>query len=69
MTNAFRDLLHRMTHRVPGVPAHADRPPVHHRGAAPRPTLNQRWNHSAARPPRFLPAWQHRVAAVFGRGR
>lgn len=78
MTNkhSFRALLHRATHRIPALPAHADRPaghqgtPAHGRGrrrvAAPRPSLNHRWNHSPARPPRVLPSWQRRIAALFG---
>ena len=79
MTNehSFRGLLHRATHRVPGVPAHAERPAGHQgtavhgraqrRGVAPHPSLNHGWNHSPARPPRFMPAWQRRIAAFFGR--
>ena len=61
-----RRLLHRATHHIPGVPAHVERPAghqgttAHGRGGTPR-------NHSQARPPRFLPAWQRRVAAFFGR--
>ena len=75
---SFRDLLHRATHRLPRVPAHAERPAghqgtaVHGRarrrgGVAAHPSLNHRWNHSPARPPRFTPAWQRRIAAFFGR--
>jgi hypothetical protein len=70
-------LLHRATHRIPGVPAHAERPAghqgtaVHGRarrlGVAPRLSPNHRRNHSAARPPRFMLAWQQRIAAFFGR--
>ena len=71
-------LLHRATHRVPGVPAHAERPaghqgakvhghPRHVGGAMAHPSLNRRWNHSPARPPRFMRAWQRRIAALFGR--
>jgi hypothetical protein len=78
MTNkrSFGGLLHWATHRIPGVPAHAEQPaghqgmPVHGRGrrrGAPHPSLNHRWNHSPARPPRFKPAWQRRIAAFFGR--
>ncbi|MEV4512652.1 hypothetical protein AB0K00_27240 [Dactylosporangium sp. NPDC049525] len=75
MTNkhSFRGLLHRATHRVPGVPAHAERPAGHQgtavhghaqrRRGGPHPSLN----HSSARPPRFMPAWQRRIAALFGR--
>ena len=72
----FRGLLHRATHRIPGVPAHAERPAGHQgtavhgrarrRGIAPQPSPNHRWNHSPARPPRFMPAWQRRIAAFFG---
>ena len=40
---------------------------AHGRGVARRPSLNHRWNHSAARPPRFLPDWQRRIAAFFTR--
>ena len=70
-------LLHWATHRIPGVPAHAERPAGHQgtavhgrerrRGVAPRPSLNHRWNHSPVRPPRFMLAWQRRIAAFFGR--
>jgi hypothetical protein len=81
MTNkhSFRDLLHWATHRIPGIPAHAERPTGHQgsavhgrarrQGVAARPSLNHRWNHSPARPPRFMPAWQRRIAAFFGRER
>jgi hypothetical protein len=89
--HSFRGLLHRATHRVPGVPAHTDRPAGHqgtaihghprHRGADAKPAPNRAHgharrggataphhgrNHSPARPPRFLPAWQRRIAAFFG---
>ncbi|MDQ1717005.1 MAG: hypothetical protein QOC94_2440 [Actinoplanes sp.] len=38
--------------------------------AVPRnPSLNHRWNHSPAQPPRFMLAWQRRVAAFFGQER
>jgi hypothetical protein len=30
--NMLQDQLHALTHRVPGVPAHTDRPAVHGRG-------------------------------------
>ncbi|SNY71393.1 hypothetical protein SAMN05421748_14017 [Paractinoplanes atraurantiacus] len=55
-------LLHRTTHRVPGVPAHAERP-AGHQGTGFRPSLNSRRNHTSARPPRYVVA----VAAFFGR--
>ena len=74
--HSFRGLLHWATHRIAGVPAHAERPvghqgtAVHGRarraGAAPHPSPNHRWNHSPARPPRFMVAWQRRLAAFFG---
>jgi len=74
---SFGGLLHWATHRIPGVPAHAERPAGHQgttvhgraprRGVASRPSLNHRWNHSPARPPRFMLAWQRRIAAFFGR--
>jgi hypothetical protein len=80
MTNerSLRGLLHWATHRIPGVPAHAERPAghqgaaVHGRarrpgGVAAHPSPNHRWNHSPARSPRFMPAWQRRIAALFGR--
>ena len=78
MTNkhSFRGLLHRATHRLPGVPAHVEQPAGHHgtavhgrarRRSAPHPSLNHSRNHSAARPPRFKPAWQRRIAEFFGR--
>jgi len=65
MTN-MRSLLHWVTHRVPGVSTHAERPAGHQGGVAPRRSPDHRWNHSAARPPRFLPAWQRRIGAFFG---
>ena len=75
--NKERGLLHWATHRIPGVPAHAERPAGHQgaavhgragrRGTAPHPSLNRRWNHSPGRPPRVMLAWQRRIAAFFGR--
>jgi hypothetical protein len=72
----FRGPLHRATHRIPGVPAHAERPAGHQtrarqggaprRAVAPHPSLNHRWNHSPARPPRVMVAWQSRIAAFLG---
>lgn len=70
MTN-FGDLLHRASHHVPGVPEHTDRPAGHHGGAvhdgATHASANGRWNHSGARPPRFLAGWQRRIGALFSR--
>lgn len=71
--HSLRGLLHRATHLIPGVPTHAERSAghqgtaVHGRGVARRLSLNHRWNRSPARPPRFMPAWQRRIAAFFGR--
>jgi hypothetical protein len=75
--HSFRGLLHWATHRIRGIPPHAERPAGHQgtavqsrarrRSVAPRPSLNHQWNHSPARPPLFMPAWQRRIAAFFGR--
>jgi hypothetical protein len=75
--SSLRSLLHWATHRIPRVATHVDRPAGHQgtavhgragrRGVAPQPSPNHRWNRSPARPPRFMPAWQRRVAAFFGR--
>lgn len=69
--HSIRDLLHQAAHRVPGVPAHAERTPGHQ--GAPRhgqawrsPAAHRRPNHSPARPPRVLAGWQTRIAAFFG---
>jgi hypothetical protein len=71
---SFLDLLHRLTHRIPGVPAHAGRG-AGHQGKAPgrawqrsvvHRSPNHRVNHSSARPPRVLAAWQTRIARFFG---
>jgi hypothetical protein len=65
MTKAHA-ILHRVTHRIPGVPAHTEQPAGHqHTTAHDRPQHHGR-NHSLARPPRFMSAWQRRVAALFG---
>jgi hypothetical protein len=70
---SFSALLHRVTHRFPGVPAHAERPAGHRSRACqgaelrrPQSSLSHRWNHSPARPPRVLAAWQNRIAAFLG---
>ncbi|WP_284748273.1 hypothetical protein [Amycolatopsis sp. RTGN1] len=66
--HSLRAVLHRMSHRVPGVPAHVERP-AGHQGHA-RHVRGQRHsaahNHAAARSPRVLVAWQRRIAAFFG---
>jgi hypothetical protein len=71
----LRALLHWATHRIPGVPAHAERPAGHrgktsHRRAWHHSVAHHRWrhrwNHSSAQPPRMLVAWQRRIAAFFG---
>jgi hypothetical protein len=72
---SFLDLLHRLTHRVPGVPVHAERPTGHQgetrhgrarRRSAAHRSQNHRLNHSSARPPRVLVAWQAGIARFFG---
>jgi hypothetical protein len=75
--HSLRGMLHWVTHRVPGVPAHTQRPAGHQGKVCPRrawrPSVthhrsqNHGWNHSSARPPRRLVAWQNRIAAFFGR--
>jgi hypothetical protein len=68
------DLLHGLTHRIPGVPAHTERKAGHQGKATGRArqrsvahrSQNHRMNHSAARPPRVLAAWQTRIARFFG---
>ena len=75
-THPFRDLLHRATHRVPGVPAHLDLSTGHQGGAghgcagrhplAHHRSHSHRGNHSSTRPPRVLVGWQRRIAALFG---
>ena len=60
---------HDATHRIPGVPEHVDHP-AGHQGATVRhhPVAGHGSRaHEHSRPPRFLPAWQRRVAAFFGR--
>jgi len=70
---SFRDLAHWAMHRIPGVPAHVEHPAGHqgatrHGRAWRNPGAHHRSrNHSPARPPRVLVAWQRRIAAFFGR--
>ncbi|QFY09504.1 hypothetical protein GBF35_25195 [Nonomuraea phyllanthi] len=78
--HSLRDLLHRATHHVPGVPAHTERPAGHQgqagHGHGRRHSLTHHrshhrphhhgFNHSPARPPRVLAAWQTRIARLFG---
>ena len=67
------DVLHGMTHLVPGVPEHVDHPAGHH-GRPNRPHHPQRGHHQLAhtrinhpaKPPRVLVGWQRRIAALFG---
>jgi hypothetical protein len=70
-------LLHRLTHKIPGVPAHTDRPSGH-QGGSPRSQNHSprrqgaqgrtpSRNHTAERPPRVLAGWQRRIAAFFDR--
>ncbi|GAB1818250.1 hypothetical protein [Herbidospora sp. RD11066] len=60
MSHPLRDLLHRATHRVPGVPAHAERA-AGHRGRVRHG--HGRFGH---RPPRVLVGWQTWIARLFG---
>ncbi len=78
--HSLRDLAHWATHRIPGVPAHAEQhvgQPAGHQGTtrhgrawrhsvAHHRAQSHRWNNSPARPPRVLAAWQRRIAALFG---
>jgi hypothetical protein len=68
--NSFHGLLHRAMHRIPGVPRHAERPAGHqgttHHSRTRQRSQNRKGNHSTARPPRVLVAWQRRIAAFFG---
>ncbi|MFI5911252.1 hypothetical protein [Dactylosporangium sp. NPDC051541] len=87
----MRDTMHRLLHRIPGVPEHTENQPHKPHAHAPHshaahsrsphndaahdhsphshsPHGNGRTrNHTADRPPRILPAWQRRIAALFGR--
>jgi hypothetical protein len=64
-------MLHEATHRIPGVPEHVDQPAGHH-GTTDHGKVSAHsapdhgHHHSPARPPRFMVAWQRRVAAFFG---
>ena len=69
------ELLHRLTHQVPAVPGHVEWLTGHQVRtnrrprlllSAGRPSANRAWNHSPARPPRLLAAWQRRIGALFG---
>ncbi|MEZ0448882.1 hypothetical protein [Cellulomonas sp. ICMP 17802] len=71
--HALRDGLHDATHRVPGVPPHADHPEGH-QGAGRTPSLQSRGagpHHGSApahdRPPRVLVGWQNWIAGFFAR--
>lgn len=74
--HAFLDLLHRATHRIPGVPAHVEHPAKHqgttrHGRARQHSAAHDRshhhgCNHSPDRPPRVLVTWQRRIGAFFG---
>ncbi len=59
--HSLLDLLHRATHRTPGIPAHTDRPPGHQ--GRPRHGHSRTHHHS---PPRVLKTWQNRIARLFG---
>ncbi|MEV4316200.1 hypothetical protein [Actinocrispum sp. NPDC049592] len=55
----MKEALHRAMHRLPGVPAHEDRP-AGHQG---RSLRNRR---PRVRQPRVLVAWQRRIGRLFG---
>jgi hypothetical protein len=63
--HSMRGLSHWATHRIPGIPTHAEHPAGHQARARHDPP-NRRWNHSPARQPRVLVAWQRRIAGFFG---
>lgn len=69
---SFRALLHRVTHRFPGVPAHAERLAGHQaracQGAAPSPAFLAELPPEPLASPstRVMAAWQSRIAAFFG---
>ncbi|MEV5741871.1 hypothetical protein AB0L30_17640 [Microbispora rosea] len=44
--HSLRDLLHRATHRIPGVPVHAERPAGHSAGHQGQARHAQGWRHS-----------------------
>ncbi|MEV4323808.1 hypothetical protein AB0J37_16380 [Microbispora rosea] len=44
--HSLRDLLHRATHRIPGVPAHAEQPAGHSAGHQGQARHAQGWQHS-----------------------
>ncbi|WP_433209967.1 hypothetical protein ACQP00_46415 [Dactylosporangium sp. CS-047395] len=57
------NLLHRLLHRIPGVPEHRENRQhatrAHAHGHASR-------THTHDRPPRILAGWQRRIAGLFG---
>lgn len=65
--------LHRITHKVPGVPSHADRPSGH-QGRHPRlqhariqhPRHHHLSHGHAVREPRVLVSWQRWIARLLG---
>ena len=59
------DTLHEATHRIPGIPTHVDGP-AGHQGRTNHGRAAHASNHSPARRPRVLVAWQQRIAAIFG---
>ncbi|MFF0269365.1 hypothetical protein [Kribbella sp. NPDC004536] len=68
-THLLRELLHYVTHRVPGVAAHAEKTPGHqgtarHGRARPNPGVQHRPVNDE--PPRVLVGLQRRIAALFG---
>jgi hypothetical protein len=65
----MKKLLHRATHRIPGVPAHAEPRPAGHHGTTQHGTPHSPNAERHTRQARFLPGWQRRIAALFGQER
>ncbi len=68
----MKEALHRAMHRIPGVPAHVDRP-AGHQGRALRNRPFKSRHHEGRRHkghqirrPRVLVAWQRRIGRFFG---
>ncbi len=62
-TTGSRAVLHRLTHRVPGVPAHVEGGLVVTRNRPHRPSARVQRHHGQ---PRVLIGWQNRIARLVG---
>lgn len=74
--NTVTQVLHQLTHRMPGVPEHANGANVRSRQAARRThgtghqgTTLRSPNRHHQNPPRVLVAWQNRIARLVRAGR